>query len=146
MPYSKVEVLLVEDNIHDAELVLRAFKKANLHGKILHLKDGSEALDFLFAKGEFEGRNVQHKPRIIVLDLKMPKVNGIEVLQKIRTNKLTYLIPVVILTSSNEDPDIAACYALGVNSYLVKPVAFAEFMEVVSTMGLYWLEMNTTPR
>jgi two-component system response regulator len=146
MPYSQIEILLVEDNVHDAELALRAFKKADMDSKILHLKDGSEALDFLFAEGSFEGRNTRHNPSMILLDLKMPKVSGIEVLRKVRENELTSMIPVVVLSSSNEDPDIRTCYQLGVNSYIVKPVVFDRFMHVISALGFYWLLLNKAPR
>lgn len=141
----EIEILLVEDNPSDAELTIRAFKKSNVANKIVHLKDGAEALDFLFGKGVYYTRNINNKPKVILLDLKMPKVNGIEVLREIRSNALTKKIPVVILTSSNEDPDIKACYELGVNSYIVKPVGFKNFTDVVSKLGFYWLLLNKSP-
>ncbi|MEO8760639.1 MAG: response regulator [Bacteroidia bacterium] len=141
----EIEILLVEDNPSDAELTIRAFKKSNVANKIVHLKDGAEALDFLFGKGVYSTRNINNKPKVILLDLKMPKVNGIEVLREIRSNALTKKIPVVILTSSNEDPDIKACYELGVNSYIVKPVGFKNFTDVVSKLGFYWLLLNKSP-
>lgn len=141
----EVEILLVEDNPSDAELTIRALKKNNLANHLLHLKDGAQALYFIFATGEFEGRNIQNGPRIILLDLKMPKVSGIEVLEKIKADERTRKIPVIILTSSREDPDINRCYELGVNSYVVKPVAFEQFVKAVSDLGLYWMILNQLP-
>jgi two-component system response regulator len=140
-----IEILLVEDNASDAEMTIRALKKNNLGNKLMHLKDGAEALDFLFAEGEYTGRDMGSKPKVILLDLKMPKVNGMEVLTKIRTDDRTKKIPVVILTSSSEDPDIQACYALGANSYVVKPVEFEEFYKAISNLGLYWIIVNKSP-
>ena len=118
----EIEILLIEDNMNDAELTIRALKKNNLANKLVHLKDGAEAIDFIFAEGNYSGRKVENIPKVILLDLKMPKVNGIEVLKKIKADERTKKIPVVILTSSKEDPDIQECYHLGVNSYVVKPV------------------------
>lgn len=140
-----VEVLLVEDNLSDAELTIRALKKQNLANSLVHLKNGAEALDFIFAKGDFAGRDMLRTPRVILLDLKMPKVDGLEVLAKIRADERTRNIPVVVLTSSKEDPDIEACYALGVNSYIVKPVEFDKFLKAVSDLGFYWLLLNQAP-
>jgi two-component system response regulator len=137
-----VEILLIEDNIHDAELAIRALSKNNLANNLIHLKDGAIALDFLFAKGEFEGRNLDIKPKVILLDLKMPKVNGIEVLEKIKSNEKTKHIPVVILTSSKEHRDVERCYALGANSYIVKPVEFDNFIKAITNLGTYWLLLN----
>ena len=142
MENNEIEILLVEDNPSDAELTMRALKKGNLANKIVHLKDGAEALDFLFGKGDYITRDINNKPKVVLLDLKMPKINGIEVLQEIKKSDLTKKIPVVILTSSNEDPDIKTCYALGVNSYIVKPVGFDNFTKVVSELGFYWLLLN----
>ena len=142
MENSEIEILLVEDNPNDAELTMRALKKGNIANKIVHLKDGAEAIDFLFGKGEYINRDLNNKPKVILLDLKMPKVNGIEVLEEIKKSELTKKIPVVILTSSNEDPDIKACYTLGVNSYIVKPVGFDNFTKVVTELGFYWLLLN----
>jgi two-component system, response regulator len=142
----EVEILLVEDNPSDAEMTIRALKKNNLANKIVHLKDGSEALDFFFGHGQFEGRNTANKPKVVLLDLKMPKVDGIEVLRKVKSSELTKMIPVVVLTSSKEDPDIQACYDLGVNSYIVKPVGFDSFIKAVSELGLYWLLLNQSPK
>jgi len=140
-----IEILLVEDNASDAEMTIRALKKNNLANRLLHLKDGADALDFLFAEGEYAGRDLGSKPKVILLDLKMPKVNGIEVLSRIRTDERTKKIPVVILTSSSEDPDIQTCYALGANSYVVKPVEFEEFYKAISNLGLYWIIVNKSP-
>lgn len=140
-----VEIVLVEDNVSDAELTIRALKKKNLANHLIHLKNGAEALDFIFARGAFAGRDTQKDPKVILLDLKMPKVNGLEVLAQIRADERTKKIPVVVLTSSKEDPDIDACYALGVNSYIVKPVEFDNFFEAVSQLGFYWLLLNQVP-
>ena len=142
----EIEILLVEDNMSEAELTIRALKKNNLANKLVHLKNGAEALDFIFAQGDYEGRKVENGPRVILLDLKMPKINGIEVLKKIREDERTKKIPVVILTSSKEDPDIQECYRLGVNSYVVKPVDFEAFIKAVSDLGLYWMLLNQPPK
>ena len=142
----EIEILLIEDNMNDAELTIRALKKNNLANKLVHLKDGTEAIDFIFAEGNYSGRKVENVPKVILLDLKMPKVNGIEVLKKIKSDERTKKIPVVILTSSNEDPDIQECYRLGVNSYVVKPVRFEQFVKSVSELGLYWMILNQPPR
>ena len=141
----EIEILLVEDNASDAEMTIRALKKNNLANHLLHLKDGAQAIDFIFGMGKYEGRSIESGPRIIVLDLKMPKVNGIEVLQKIKSDERTKKIPVIVLTSSREDPDIQQCYALGVNSYVVKPVEFEHFVKAVSDLGLYWMILNQLP-
>lgn len=145
MENKDVEILLVEDNVNDAELTIRALRKGNVTNELIHLKDGVEALDFVFGTGSFAGRDVNHKPKVILLDLKMPKINGIEVLKKIKQNDLTKEIPIVVLTSSNEDPDIRTCYELGANSYIVKPVEFNKFQKAVEDLGLYWLLLNQTP-
>ena len=139
---TEIEILLVEDNLHDAELAIRALRKHHLANNILHLKDGAAALDFLFGTGEYEDRNIEDKPKVILLDLKMPKVTGIEVLEKIKSNPLTSMIPVVVLTSSKENPDVDICYTLGANSYIVKPVEFENFSKAVSEVGFYWLLLN----
>lgn len=138
----EVEILLVEDNPSDAELTIRALKRHNMANKLHHVKDGDEALDFVFGQGVYSGRHVENSPRVILLDLKMPKVSGIEVLRILKTDARTKQIPVVILTSSKEHPDIMNCYELGVNSYVVKPVDFESFMKAVSDLGLYWLLIN----
>ena len=131
--------------MHDAELTIRSLKKVNLANKLVHVKDGAEALDFIFARGNYTGRNVQDRPRVILLDIKMPKVDGIEVLRVIKSTEETRRIPVVIMTSSKEEQDIISSYNLGVNSYVVKPVNFEEFAKAVSELGLYWLITNQTP-
>ena len=140
----EVEILLVEDNMHDAELTIRALKKVNLANKLVHLKDGAEALDFLFARGDYAGRTVTQVPKVILLDIKMPKVDGIEVLRQVKASPVTKHIPVVMMTSSQEHPDIAGSYELGVNSYVVKPVEFEAFAKAVSELGMYWLLINET--
>ncbi|MDR3695084.1 response regulator [Mucilaginibacter sp.] len=138
----KVEILLVEDNPHDAEMTIRSLKKVNLANRLIHLKDGEQALDFIFAKGMFADRQIENKPKIVLLDIKMPKVDGIEVLRQIKLNDTTKTIPVVIMTSSKEEQDIIISYDLGVNSYVVKPVDFESFAKAVSQLGLYWLITN----
>jgi two-component system, response regulator len=140
-----IEILLVEDSASDAEMTIRALKKNNLANRLLHLKDGQQALDFLFATGEYSDRLASQKPKVILLDLKMPKVSGMEVLQQIKADERTKKIPVVILTSSKEDPDIQTCYDLGVNSYVVKPVEFDAFYKAISNLGLYWMIVNQPP-
>ena len=136
-----VEILLVEDNPNDAELTIRALKKRKLANHLVWLKDGAEALEFLFCTGSHAGRP-QVQPKLILLDLKMPKVDGIEVLRRVKADEHLRSIPVVVMTSSHEDQDIAESYRLGVNSYLVKPVEFEQFQEVASNAGFYWLLIN----
>jgi two-component system response regulator len=143
--FNEVEILLVEDNLHDAELVLRALRKVNLANNVVHLKDGAEAIDFIFGHGEFEERDIKKMPKVILLDIKMPKVDGIEVLRQIKSNKDTKRIPIVIMTSSKEEQDIIVSYELGVNSFVVKPVGFNEFAKAVSELGLYWVLVNQPP-
>ena len=142
MNNNEVEILLVEDNMNDAELTIRSLKKINLANKLFHVKDGEEALDFIFSRGEFASRQGNNKPKIILLDIKMPKVDGIEVLRQIKSNNETKTIPVVIMTSSREEQDIVDSYNLGVNSYVVKPVNFEAFGKAISDLGLYWLIIN----
>lgn len=142
---NEIEILLVEDNPNDAEMTMRALRKSSMANRIIHLKDGAEALDFIYGKGMFEGRDVQAIPKVILLDLKMPKVDGIEVLRSLKSNDITKSIPVVVLTSSKEDPDIRTCYDLGVNSYIVKPVGFENFLKAISELGFYWLVLNQNP-
>lgn len=142
---SQVEVLLVEDNIHDAEMTIRSLKKVNLANSLVHVKDGEEALDFIFAEGKFAGRNMVDCPKVILLDIKMPKVDGIEVLRRIKSHEATRTIPVVIMTSSKEEQDVVKSYELGVNSYVVKPVDFEGFAKAVSQLGMYWLLTNHPP-
>jgi two-component system response regulator len=138
----EVEILIVEDNLHDAELTIRALRKNNLANHVTHLIDGAEALDFLLGLGVYASRDVSNVPKVILLDLKMPKVSGLEVLTRIKAEEHTKLIPVVILTSSAEDPDVKRSYELGANSYIVKPVKFQDFAKVISELGMYWLVIN----
>jgi two-component system response regulator len=138
----EVEILIIEDNLDDAELTIRALKKSHLANNVTHLVDGAEALDFLFGTGLYADRNIMNIPKVILLDLKMPKVNGLEVLARIKAEQHTKMIPVVILTSSAEDPDVRKSYELGANSYIVKPVEFQDFARVISELGLYWLVIN----
>jgi len=138
-------ILLVEDNLDDVDLTLRALKKNNIKNEVKVVYDGAEALDFLFGTGIYSGRNLTNMPAVILLDLKLPKVDGLEVLRRIRESKLTKLLPVVILTSSKEEQDIVNGYSLGVNSYVRKPVDFNQFAEAVSHLGLYWLLINEVP-
>ena len=145
MENSQVEILLVEDNMDDAEMTIQAMRKNNLANKLVHMTDGEEALDFLFGSGKFIGRDTNLKPRLILLDLKMPKVDGMEVLEVVKSNDATKKIPVVILTSSKEDPDVNRCYELGANGYIVKPVEFESFTKAVSESGIYWLLINHPP-
>lgn len=145
MKNSEIEILLVEDDPDDAEMTIDAMRKNNLANKLIHTVDGEEALDFLFGTGKFIGRNINLKPRLILLDLKMPKVDGMEVLQKVKSNEATKKIPVVILTSSKEDPDVSRCYELGANGYIVKPVEFEGFAKAVSELGMYWMLLNHAP-
>lgn len=142
MESKQVEILLVEDNPNDAELTIMALKDKNLANKLVHLRDGVEALEFIFGEGAYANRNVKDTPRVILLDINMPKVNGIEVLRKVRADERTRLIPVVILTSSREDRDLFESYDLGVNSYIVKPVDFDKFCHAVTEIGFYWLLLN----
>ena len=127
-------------------MIIRALRKNNFANTLLHVKDGAEALDFLFAEGAYTGRQMEDIPRVILLDLKMPKVDGIEVLTRIKSDARTKKIPVVVLTSSKEDPDIQKCYDLGVNGYVVKPVEFDEFYKAISGLGLYWMIVNQPPQ
>ncbi len=140
---NQAEIILVEDNSSDADLVLRALKKNNLVNNVLHLQDGQEALDYFFSN---TAASMQILPKLILLDLKMPKVNGIEVLEKLKMNSQTKTIPIVILTSSKEDPDLKKCYELGANSYVVKPVVFDDFIKAIAHVGLYWLLVNESPK
>ncbi len=141
-----VEILLVEDNPNDMELALHALKKNNLANHIEIARDGAEALDFLFATGVYSGRKVENTPRVILLDLKLPKVDGLEVLRRVKADERTKHIPVVVLTSSREERDIVESYALGVNSYITKPVDFDQFTEAVRQLGFYWLLLNQPPQ
>jgi two-component system, response regulator len=142
MSENEIEIILVEDNIDDATLTKRALKSSKISNSIIHLKNGEEALDFIFSGGTYENKKFTQHPKIILLDLKMPKVNGMEVLEKLKADPSTKHIPVVVLTSSAEDPDIKKCYDLGANSYIVKPVEFENFTKTVVELGLYWLVLN----
>jgi two-component system response regulator len=144
--FDPVEILIVEDNPTDAELTLRALKKHNLANDLYIAVDGQEALDFIYCKGQFESRHPSKPLKVIFLDLKLPKVNGLEVLKEIKSNPLTKKLPVVIITSSKEDPDIKAAYDLGANSYVVKPVDFDDFVKAMQNTGLFWLLVNEAPR
>ena len=140
-----VEILLVEDNPNDVELTLRAFQKNNITNPIHVARDGAEALEFIFATGAYAGRKVENGPKVILLDLKLPLVDGLEVLREVKADPRTRLIPVVVLTSSREERDIVESYKLGVNSYIVKPVDFEQFTESVRQLGLYWVLLNQPP-
>jgi len=140
-----VEILLVEDNPTDAELATLALKERNLANKLVWVKDGAEALDFIFGAGAYAGRKLEHGPKVVLLDLRLPKVDGLEVLRRLKTDDRTKRLPVVVVTSSKEDRDVVASYDLGVNSYISKPVDFDEFSKVVSELGLYWLLINRPP-
>jgi len=140
-----VDILLVEDRVEDAELAMMALKKYNLVNKVEWVKDGEEALEFIFAEGRYSDRNINDRPKVILLDLKMPKVDGIEVLKRIRSDERVKSIPVVILTTSREDQDILKAYDLNVNAYILKPVEFNGFVEAIKTMGLFWVLLNQRP-
>ena len=144
-PLDEVEVLLAEDNPHDAELTLRALKKHHLANQVHWMRDGAEVLEFIFAQGAYAGRDFNHRPRLLLLDLKLPKLDGPEVLRRVKLDPRTRAIPVVILTSSREDRDLEECYRLGANSYIVKPVEFEAFLKAVAEIGLYWLLLNKPP-
>lgn len=144
-PDQPVTILLVEDNPTDAELAIRALRRGNIANTIKLLEDGAEALDFLFCRGAYGDRQPKNQPKVILLDLKLPKVNGLEVLRQIKADPRTQMIPVVVLTSSAEDRDVIESYQLGVNSYIVKPVDFEQFNQVIQQLGFYWLLFNKSP-
>jgi CheY-like chemotaxis protein len=146
MEANSVDILLVEDNMDDAELTIMELSKHNMANNLHHVIDGEQALEFIFSTGEFAGKHdMLQSLKLILLDIKMPKLDGIEVLKKIREDERTRLIPIVILTSSREDPDIKKCYQLGANSYIVKPVNFERFAEAIRGLGFYWLLLNQPP-
>jgi len=140
-----IEILLVEDNPNDVELTMRALQKQNLASKVFVVKDGAEALEFIFATGAFAERKIENRPKVVLLDLKLPKVDGIEVLRRIKSDERTKQTPVVMLTSSQEERDVLDTYNLGVNSYIVKPVDFSNFVHAVSELGVYWGLLNKLP-
>jgi len=143
---NEVEILLVEDNPNDVEMTMRALKENNLANHVVVATDGEEALDFIFARGAFSDRKVENGPKVVILDLKLPKVDGLEVLRALKGDARTNVIPVVVMTSSKEESDIVTSYRLGVNSYIVKPVDFDKFIAAVKDLGLYWLLLNQPPR
>ena len=144
--HSEVEILIIEDNQDDLDMTLRALRKANLANRIQVARDGVEALEFIFGTGAHAGRKVENAPKVILLDLKLPKIDGMEVLKRIKNNPLTMTIPVVVLTSSKEQKDVVESYQLGINSYIVKPVNFEGFIAAVRELGMYWLLLNQPPK
>lgn len=138
-------ILLIEDNPNDEMLTIRALKKNNILNEVVVARDGVQALDYLFAEGEHQGRNINNQPEVILLDLKLPKIDGLEVLKRIKADERTKLLPVVVLTTSNEDQDLISSYELGANSYIRKPVDFDQFIHAVGQLGLYWLVLNEAP-
>jgi two-component system response regulator len=145
MGLADAHILLVEDNRNDEELTCRALRQGNLLNPVVVARDGAEALDFLFGRGAYEGRDVSDLPQVVLLDLNLPKIGGLDVLRRIRADERTALLPVVILTSSHEDVDLAGAYGSGANGYVVKPVEFSQFSEAVRGLGLYWLLVNQSP-
>ena len=143
--FEQLEILLVEDNPQDAEMTMRALSKRNLANHVHWVKDGEEALDYLFCRGQYAGRDPARPPKLVLLDIKMPKVDGIEVLRQVKGSAVLKTVPVVVMTSSNEERDVVESYRLGVNSYIVKPVAFEAFLDTVSKIGLYWVLTNRVP-
>jgi len=141
-----VEVLMVEDSEEDLQLAMRSLKKANVLNRVHVARDGAEALDFIFCQGPYASRRIEDTPRLILLDLKLPKLDGLEVLQRIKSDPRTKIIPVVVLTSSKEHRDVHASYELGANSYIVKPVAFDGFAKAMQELGMYWLLLNNPPK
>ena len=144
-PAEPVEILLAEDEPSDADLCMRALQRKKVTNRIVWVKDGAEALDFLFARGPYASRTGTDRPRLLLLDIKMPKIDGFEVLRQIRADERLATMPVVIMTSSSEERDIAQGYHLGVNSYVAKPVDFASFQQAVEDVGLYWMVLNKVP-
>ena len=144
-PFDNVEILLAEDNPTDAEMTMRALKKGNIVNKLLWVKDGVDALDFIHCRGIYESRDFHQQPKLILLDLKMPRLEGLDVLRDLKSNERTRSIPIVVMTSSNQDRDVTESYQLGVNGYVTKPVQFGDFMEVVAQIGMFWLILNRSP-
>lgn len=144
--FNEVEILLVEDSLSDSELTLRALSRYNLANKMYTVRDGEEALEFIFCTGRYAARDITIPPKIILLDLKLPKIHGLEVLEKIKSDERTKMIPVVVVTSSQEDKDLKESYRLGVNSYIQKPIEFEAFVKALSEAGLYWLVINKSLR
>lgn len=142
MEHKEVEILLIEDNRDEAELTIRALKKHKLANRLLHIDDGVEALDFIFGEGKHQDKQDEFKPKLILLDLKLPKVDGLDILRRIKGDERTKKFPVVVLTSSKEESDIVESYRLGANSYIVKPVNFESFTSAVADLGMYWLVLN----
>lgn len=143
---NEVDILLVEDNPNDTELTIRALIKNNITNQLIVLNDGAEALDFIFCRGKFEHREIVNHPKVVLLDLKLPKLNGLEVLRAIKADERTRAIPVVMVTSSRQDPDIKTAYEYGANSYVVKPLDFNVFAEAMRQLGFYWLLINKSPK
>jgi len=141
-----VDILLIEDNSNDVELTLRALKKHSITNNIKVIKDGAEALEYFFATGKYAGRDIRLTPKLVILDIKLPKVDGLEVLRAVKADERTKTIPIVMLTSSKEESDVLVGYKLGANSFIVKPVDFSKFMEIVQQLGLYWLLLNEPPK
>ncbi len=146
METTAVEILLVEDNLNDAELALRALKKSGVANNIFVVNDGQDALDFIYCKNKYENRKPQNLPKVILLDLKLPKVDGLEVLKTLKSDEKKKIIPVIVLTSSDQEKDMIESYKLGVNSYIQKPIDFDQFIEAVKTIGMYWLLLNKFPK
>ncbi len=142
---NQVDILLVEDNEHEAQLTIRSLRKNNLANRLLHINDGSEALDFIFGRNKYEGNEVSAGLKLILLDLKLPKIDGLDILKNVKGDQRTSKIPVVVLTSSKEEQDIISSYKLGVNSYVVKPVSYESFSKAVSDLGMYWMMLNVPP-
>ena len=142
---NQVDILLVEDNEHEAQLTIRSLRKNNLANRLLHINDGSEALDFIFGRNKYAGNEVSAGLKLILLDLKLPKIDGLDILKNIKGDQRTKKIPVVVLTSSKEEQDIISSYKLGVNSYIVKPVSYESFSKAVSELGMYWMMLNVPP-
>jgi CheY-like chemotaxis protein len=143
--YDDVEILLVEDNRQDAEMTMRALRKCKIANKVQWAKDGVEALNFIRCTGEFESRNKNSFPKVILLDLKMPRLDGLDVIRALKADEVTRKIPIVVMTSSNQERDVTESYRLGVNGYVTKPVQSAAFMEAVANIGMFWLFVNSTP-